>query len=143
MVRLILLAHLALTSVELAASHGFIAKPMARNAMACDKLYPQPPGSFNNDNFICKTDRETGNAVGKPGTPCCHYPHDMAGYHPGDGIPHEPQCGAGHDTRVSDDANKAFTTPGVVQGTYQAGQVMEITWQIAANHAGAYSYRIW
>ena len=74
--------------------HGFIVKPAARNFLACDKLYPTT-GGWNNDNFICKTDRETGNAVGKPGTPCCHYPSDTAGYHPGDGIPNEPACGAG------------------------------------------------
>jgi hypothetical protein len=53
------LHHMPLRTVAFAAilavgaSHGFISKPMARNAVVCDALYPPDP--WNNDNFQCKT----------------------------------------------------------------------------------------
>jgi hypothetical protein len=88
--------------------------------------------------FICLTDRETNDHEGGcDNLPCgsCYDNGCTAGNNPGYAIPKEPVCGAG-------DSNPIFTTPGDIQAFWKAGDTVEITWNIAANHAGNYGYRL-
>jgi len=106
-----------------AAAHGYIDSPAARNKLGC------------NDEFICLTDRETPGACDN--LPCagCYQGDCMPGNYPGRATPREPVCGAG-------DSNPIFTTPTAPQANWKEGDTVEITWVVAANHAGNYQYRL-
>ena len=96
-------------------------------AVVCDKLWPDYLKHYNNNNFWCKTDREShcppipGEAKDCQGS--------STGQFPGKGVPLEPFCSAGHDSRISS-AVKGLSTPGPVQATYTAGQEVQLSWQV-------------
>jgi hypothetical protein len=127
MVRVLVCALLAVC----VGAHGFVTKPTSRNSVVCDKLWPDYQKGYNNNNFWCKTDRESH----CPPMPT-HKEKDCqgssTGQYPGDGVPQAPYCSAGIDKRFSDpDALLGLTVPGPVQETYTAGDTVEMEWQLA------------
>lgn len=58
---------------------------------------------------------------------------------PGEGISEIGPCGK---QMGGNDYNRPAQVWGNVVDTYQAGQVVEVTWLANANHLGVYSYRI-
>ena len=144
-----MLANLLLVPV-LVKGHGFVTKPMSRSQLVCDKLYHDYLKGYNNDNFFCKTDREShckqtaeNGACTFPGLPVGPGGATVpTGKHPGWAVPKSPVCSAGEDTRISKEAVTLLNAPGPVTANYTAGDVVEMTWQLAAWHGGYYSYRI-
>ena len=121
-------------------AHGFMTNPKSRNSLVCDKLWPDYLTHYNNNNFWCKTDRESHCPYMPGKEPDCQ--GNSTAQYPGAGVPLAPYCSAGHDSRFPagalDDLNKA----GPVQAVYNAGDTVEMTWRVAADHGGKYSYRI-
>ena len=146
-------------------AHGFITKPVSRNTVVCDKLWPDylkvsPPITrcqpyvltlciaqhYNTDNFLCKTDRES-HCPPIPGKEKdCQ--GSSTGKYPGKGIPLSPFCSAGGfakggtGSKLKSSAAKDLDAHGPVQAHYTAGETVELEWQVAANHGGKYQYRI-
>lgn len=101
-----------------AAAHGWVTTPVARNMLICD--------SRGESEYGCKADRET------------HPPH------PGDqpGPVGGNICAGDNNNGISSDAKQQMMVPGPIQGKYTAGEVVEMTWHVYADHGGWYSYRI-
>jgi hypothetical protein len=107
-------------------AHGFLTKPTSRNILVCDKLWPDYLKHYNNNNFWCKTDRES-HCPPMPTKKEKDCQGSSTGQYPGAGVPLAPYCSAGHDKRFKDkDALKGLTEVGPVQATYTAGDVVEM-----------------
>ena len=127
--------------------HGFITTPKSRNTLVCDKIWPDYLKHYNSDNFVCKTDRES-HCPPMPGKKEKDCQGSSTGKSPGVGVPLEPFCSAGgyasggKGSKLHKDAEAGLNSHGPPQANYTAGELVEMVWQVAANHGGKYQYRI-
>ena len=108
----------------MAQSHGFLAKPASRNALAWDK------GEFFCPHCL---------AAGGPGVTGAHVGIFPVTETPNTAFRHG-LCGDESSGRSTVAGQKWLNTAPVLQGTYQAGGAIEIELNIDTNHAGVHSF---
>lgn len=108
-------------------SHGYMANPKTRAELICGAA-GEP--MWSGDGCLNHRSGATSNIK---------WPQ-LPGHVPGTGIIPDPVCSG--EWPLKQHLKDQLNTPGPVQAVYQQGQVIDVAFNIQANHGGKYSYRL-
>jgi len=115
--------------------HGWLSTPTSRAVLGCDQV-----GNW----YMCKTHQATYTCDGLPCGECDEPGYEpgtggncTAGLYPGMATPREPYCNPNQMPGTS-----FLETPGEIQASWKAGEVVEVAWYVSVSHSGSYQYRL-
>lgn len=113
--------------------HGWMTKPISRASLGCGRNSANP-------NYYCESHQATMSACDLPCEGCAAYAKEgncTPGLYPGEATLKERFC---NQNQVS--GQEFLDTPGEIQTSWTAGDIVEVAWVVSVNHLGSYQYRL-